>query len=136
MIKPSKSKLLCKTFPVKICTMLSQGKPMGNMKFPCFLVVVSYFHPRLCSIGCILYEYTAKCATTSNSLHQEFKATGMSSSLLMAKIIYLVLQNALKFFLKGFQNQIPCVTNCVFILWCQRFCNVACLKTVLLLDVM
>lgn len=117
MIKPSRSKLSCKTFPVKICTMPSQDKPTGNMKFPCFLVVVSHFrcatknHTRLYSVGCILYEYIAKCATTS--FHQEFKALEMPSSSLMAKIIYLVLQYALKFTLKGLQNQILCVTNCI-----------------------
>ena len=56
----------------------------------------------------------------------------MPSSSLTAKIIYLVAQNAPKFTLKGLQNPILCVTNCIFILWCQRFCNVACLKTVFL----
>ena len=133
MINPSRSRLLCKTFPVKICTMPSQGKPTGNMKFPCFLVVVCHFthaakNPtRLCLIGFILYENPAKCATTC--FHQEFKATGMPSSSLMAKIIYLVPQNVLKFTLKGLQNQIQCVANCIFTSWCQRFCNVVCLKT-------
>lgn len=108
MIKPSRSKLSCKTFPVKICTMPSQDKPTGNMKFP---RCATKNHTRLYSVGCILYEYIAKCATTS--FHQEFKALEMLSSSLMAKIIYLVLQYALKFTLKGLQNQILCVTNCI-----------------------